>query len=100
MAKWHESQDDEDLSTAEELRRIPGLVAEEVHDAGATAFVEYDEIGKPIGLMYDRIGVAWIPFVKQLRAENADLRQQVSDLQARMAAVEQMLADRDESPEA
>lgn len=87
LAEYHETGDDECLSTAESLRRIPGLVAEEVEDAGATRFVEYDANGKPIGLMYDRIGVVWIPLVRELREENRDLKDRVSRLEKMVEAL-------------
>ncbi|MDP9820377.1 hypothetical protein [Nocardioides massiliensis] len=55
------------IEVFEPLRRWPGLIAEEVYDAGATLFVDYDNReGTPRSVLYDRIGVAWIPFVRDL----------------------------------
>lgn len=55
------------VDTPDELRRIPGMVAEEVEEAGLTQFVQYGEDGQVEGLMYDRLGVALIPVVARLR---------------------------------
>jgi hypothetical protein len=48
-----------------DLRRIPGLIAEDV-EAHASRFATYDNEGRLSGVAYDRIGVAWIPFVRSL----------------------------------
>ncbi len=68
LAEWLETGDETALSTLEPLRRWPGLIAEDVHDAGASLFVDYDKSGEPMALFYDRIGVAWIPLVRDLIA--------------------------------
>jgi hypothetical protein len=41
-----------------ELHRIPGVIAEEVRDAGGSAFVSYDEAGQILGVAYDRFALA------------------------------------------
>lgn len=68
------------------LHRIPGLIAEEVADAGLDMFVTYttDEHGNrvPDGLMYDRLWTLLIPLVKELRTTNTELEQRVAALEA------------------
>lgn len=64
----------------EALRRIPGVVAEEVEAAGAQVFVTYDDDGAVSGVAYDRIGVAWIPLVRELTTKVALLEQQLATL--------------------
>lgn len=73
------AEPDADLSSIEPLRRIPGMIAEDVADAGLTEFVEYDEQGGVVGIMYDRLGVALIPVV-------ARLRERIVALEAALAA--------------
>ena len=50
------------------LRRIPGLVAEEVEEAGLSEFCSYDESGNLVGVMYDRVALLLIPLVRDLTA--------------------------------
>lgn len=93
---WFDRQQSEDMahavSSAEsnevcenenltELRRIPGMVAEEVEAAGLTEFVQYGTDGEVEGLMYDRLGVALIPIV-------ARQRDRIDDLERRLQALE------------
>ena len=49
------------------LERIPGVVAEDLIDAGLELFVHFDESGDPMSVMYDRIGPALIPIIRRLR---------------------------------
>lgn len=60
--------------------RIPGAVAEEVHEAGLGEFVVYDQDGNPDGLLYDRFGVALIPVVARLRDRVVALESALADL--------------------
>lgn len=46
-----------------------GAIAEELHDLGLTELVTYDEQGRPEAISYERIGVALIPHLRQLRDE-------------------------------
>lgn len=60
-------------------RRVPGLVAEEVEAAGLENYVQYDEEGRTLALMYDRLWTLLIPLVK-------DLRDRVDQLEAQHAS--------------
>lgn len=57
---------DYDLSNIEYIKRIGGLIAEEVVDAGLELYAEYDETGKLSGVAYDRIWTLLIPIVRDL----------------------------------
>ena len=48
------------------VHRIPGVIAEDLADAGLDMFVHYED-GEPEAVLYDRIGPALIPIVKRLR---------------------------------
>lgn len=74
------------------IRRIPGVVAEEVEEAGATAFVTYDADQKLNGVSYDRIGAALLGVVKDQRERIRTLESQVSDLTSRLEALEARLS--------
>lgn len=63
-----------DLNDIEYLRRIPGLLAEEVEEAGLEQFVEYDTDGEVIGVMYDRLWTLLIPIIKDLKNELEELK--------------------------
>ncbi|MFF5793672.1 hypothetical protein ACFY5D_16625 [Paeniglutamicibacter sp. NPDC012692] len=76
------------LETPNELRRIPGMIAEEVLAAGLGEFVHYGENGKVEGLMYDRLGVALIPVVARQRDRIDELGSSVQDLTTRLANLE------------
>lgn len=47
--------------------RTPGVVAEELEDAGLGMFVTYNSDGTTSGVMYDRLGLLLIPVVRELR---------------------------------
>ena len=55
------------IDVPEKLRRIPGMIAEEVEDAGLGEFVHYDIDGNIAGIMYERIALALLPVVKRLK---------------------------------
>src|SRR5690625_5294913 len=65
IEKYGES--DVRVEDVEPLRRIGGLVAEEVLDAGLDTYVQYDESGAPDGVAYDRLWTLLIPLVRDLR---------------------------------
>lgn len=56
-----------------------GAVAEELHSLGLTQFVQYDEYHRPDGIDYDRIGVALIPIVRDLRDRITELERQLDE---------------------
>lgn len=49
------------------IERVPGVVAEDLDEAGLGVFVGYNDDGSPEWVMYDRIGPALIPVVRRLR---------------------------------
>lgn len=63
------------------FKLIPGVVAEEVHDAGLERFVNYDADGNPDSVMYDRLWITLIPIIKKQQGQIEDLQQQLSKLQ-------------------
>ena len=67
----------EDLTSCGGLERIPGVVAEDLHDAGLGVFVGYGEDGLPQSVLYDRIGPALIPIIRRLRDRVDALEQQL-----------------------
>lgn len=66
------------VEVSDPFARIPGMVAEDVLDAGLKAFVTFDEDGNVDGLMYDRLGVALIPVVARLRDRVAELEKAIA----------------------
>ena len=71
---------EDDLEDVEPLRRIPGVIAEDLHDAGLGILVEYDSEGAPSSVMYDRIGSALIPIVRGLRDRINELEEKIGEL--------------------
>ena len=72
---------EENGQSTEGLDRIPGFIAEELHDLGLTELVQYNEEGQPDAVYYDRMLVAVIPVIKQQQAT-------IEALEARLAALE------------
>lgn len=70
------------LENIPNLKRIPGVVAEEVEDAGLGMYCTYETDGTIQGVSYDRLWTLLIPLVKQLREDNVALSQRLSDLGA------------------
>lgn len=64
-----------------ELPRIPGLVAEEVEEAGLSEFCTYDENGDLAGVMYDRVPLLLIPLVRDLREQLAEMADRLNRLE-------------------
>lgn len=59
MEKQAPLSEDEQVETESvTLRRIPGLIAEKVAEAGGEAFITYDAEGEIDGLAYDRLAIA------------------------------------------
>ncbi|WP_368900607.1 Gp37-like protein [Oceanobacillus oncorhynchi] len=84
-----------ELEDIERIKRIPGVVAEDVEEAGLTEFVDYDESGQLKSVLYDRLWTLLIPITKdhnemlndhdksieELKEENKRLKQRVETLE-------------------
>ena len=68
-------------NSTEGLERIPGFIAEELHELGLTELVQYNEDGQPDAVYYDRMLVAVIPVIK-------NQQQLIEQLTARIEALE------------
>lgn len=68
----------DDLAGFTNIRRAPGMIAEDLHDAGLGLFVYYNDEGDPDGVKYDRIGPALIPIVRSLRDRIESLEAQLA----------------------
>lgn len=62
-----------------------GFIAEDVHDAGETWLVDYDEDGKPVGLADNRFGMAAIALLQNV---NKDLQARIDLLEDRLSKLE------------
>lgn len=86
---------DEISDVPNNLTRIPGLVAEEVEEAGATAFVTYDRDGEGnltlSGVNYDRVGPALLGVAKTQRDKIAEQDEKIATLESRLALIESQL---------
>lgn len=60
-----------------------GLIAEEVHDLGATPLVTYNDEGAPEAVNYDRVVAVLISAVQELDRRNTELAARVAALEAR-----------------
>ncbi|NUO57305.1 MAG: tail fiber domain-containing protein [Hamadaea sp.] len=80
-------------------RRVPGFIAEEAHDAGACLWVTYtqddQDAGEPDGFRYQELTAAHNALIQDheariaaLEAENTELRDMVTALAERVAALE------------
>ena len=47
--------------------RQTGMIAEELHDAGVTELVGYDQYGRPDSIIRENFGMALVPIIKRLR---------------------------------
>ena len=65
-----------------------GLIAEEVHDAGLTEFVEYNEDGEPDALAYGHMVSLCIKAIQELSAKVTTLETEKTALEARITALE------------
>jgi len=65
-----------------------GLIAEEVHDAGLTEFVEYNEDGEPDALAYGHMVSLCIKAIQELSAKVVTLETEKTALEARITALE------------
>lgn len=67
-------------------RTYVGLIAEEVHELGLHAFVQYGAQGEPDGLAYDRIVVGALALIRQQDERLAALEARLTKLEARPPA--------------
>lgn len=67
---------------------IPGITAEQLHDAGLGVFVTYDDQDRPDAVSYDRLIAAVIPLLRQHHERVATLEAANLDLTARLEALE------------
>lgn len=67
-------QDDPDTTL-----RIPGHIAERLHEAGLEVFVTYDDQGRPDAISYDRLSGALAQALRTTRDELTQLRATVTD---------------------
>ena len=59
-----------------------GLIAEEVHDAGLTEFVQYDKDDKPDSLAYGNMVSLCIKAIQELKTELDAAKTRISTLEA------------------
>ena len=85
---WYDRTEfEENGDSAEGLHRIPGLIAEEV-EAIAPEFATYDVDDNLQGVAYDRVGVAWIPLVRDLYAKLEEKDRRIDLLEQRLGSLE------------
>jgi hypothetical protein len=65
-----------------------GLIAEEVHDAGLTEFVQYAEDGSPDALAYGNMVSLCVKAIQELKAINDTQAETINALTARITALE------------
>jgi hypothetical protein len=65
-----------------------GLIAEEVHDAGLTEFVQYAEDGSPDALAYGNMVALCVKSIQELKAINDTQAETINALTARIVALE------------
>lgn len=63
----------------DDIKRIPGLIAEEVEEAGLPEFVTYRD-GKIDGVQYDRFPILFIPILKDHETKLSTHEQEINDL--------------------
>lgn len=73
---------DDDLAGVGDLARSPGVIAEDLDEAGLGLFVVYNPDGTPESVLYDRIGPALIPIVRNQRDRITALESRLSALEA------------------
>lgn len=61
-----------------------GLIAEEVHEAGLSEFVEYNKEGKPDSLAYGHMVSLCIKAIQEQQSIINDLKQELSDLRSQI----------------
>lgn len=85
LADFTEHPEDEGLVTeAGPLKRIPGVVAEELEELGLEPFLLRGENGALEGVAYDRLGAAAFPLIRR-QAKRID------ELEKRLSALEKLI---------
>jgi hypothetical protein len=69
-------------SEADEGKTFGGLVAEEVHEAGLTEFVQYADDGSPDALAYGNMVSLCIKAIQELKAELDEAKARIATLEA------------------
>lgn len=82
-----EEYDLEDIDM-NKIRRIPGLVAEDVHDAGLGQYIHYNEEGEPESIMYERLWTLLLPIVRDHQEQIQDLKVSTQDQQSKIKELE------------
>ena len=73
--------EDVNINVVEPVKRIPGLVAEDVEAAGLDEFVTYNNDGKTIeGISYDRLWTLLIPLVREQGKQLEELNNELETL--------------------
>lgn len=75
----------------EKIERIPGLIAEEVHDAGLTLFVNYDNEGRPEGIDETRLWMLLIPISRDHEARLNEYDKSFGKIESRIERLERGL---------
>lgn len=57
-----------------------GFIAEDFHDLGLSPLVEYDQLGRPDGIDYDRITIYLVPLLKSQKKEIDELKKELKDV--------------------
>ena len=65
-----------------------GLIAEEVHDAGLTEFVQYNDNGEPDALAYGHMVSLCIKAIQELKTELDSAKARIATLEAKVTALE------------
>jgi hypothetical protein len=75
-------------SESDDDKTFGGLIAEEVHDAGLTEFVQYAEDGSPDALAYGNMVSLCVKSIQELKAINDQQAETINALTARIVALE------------
>lgn len=78
---------DEDDKAEEELRRIGGVIAEDVHDAGLSMYVNFDDKGRPEGVSH----YLWTLLLPIVREHEERLEEQDRKINVLQSMLEELL---------
>lgn len=74
----------------ERIKRIGGLIAEEVEEAGLSTYVDYNEKGEINGVAYDRIWTLLIPIVRDHNNTIEKLNNKIDELEEKIKNMEEV----------